>query len=91
MIGPVTRQVSREAVVVKLVDGFANVVGNCGITLEPVEVVNATLQYLAKTLKFTIRHSNDHQTRMRNQQAFCDALDVVKMVMLDETDQEQVN
>jgi hypothetical protein len=93
MIGPVSRMQNRDVVIDMLVGKFADVLNeitNEGVKVEPVEVVNAALQYCLKSMKFCVRHSENHAVRMMNQSAFSQALDVLKISMLDERDKEQV-
>lgn len=93
MIGPLCQQPNRNVVVNLIVSRFAdalNEITNEGVQVEPVEVVNAALEYCLKSMKFCVRHSDGHLVRMLNQKVLSDALDVLKVSMIDESDEEQV-
>lgn len=92
-VGPVCRMRSRETVVDLLVQKFTEgvqAVQDAGVQAEPAEVINAMLQYVSKAMKYCVRNATSHEVRMLNQSAFSQAFDTAKLIMLDESDREQV-
>jgi chemotaxis regulatin CheY-phosphate phosphatase CheZ len=58
---------------------------------QPMEVVNAALQFAQQSMRYVIRHSDDHESRLLNQGVMLQALDALKLDTVTESDARMVH
>jgi len=82
---------NRPDMVAELTRELLNTLRESKHDYQAMEVVNAALQFAQQSMRYVVRNSEGHEARILNQYVMLQALDVLKLDTLDETDAGMVH